>query len=386
MTRAFDAAVIGGGMITHDQLLPSLYQFRRLGLVGSIRICARNRSTLERLAASETLRQAFPEQSFEATTEPYESVLASTAPRQLAVVAVPDPLHRDVILAALRAGLHVCSVKPLVMRAAESEEIEREARSRGLFVGIDYHKRFDDRSLMARRLYRAGRFGEFRLGSACLLEKWSYRHSNFQKWCTVENSDAFCYIGCHYVDLVQFITGLEPVAVSVYAVRDRYPNGNEGYLWTDARVRWSNGACLNVQNALGYPDEGPGSNTQGLTMFCSGGDGGALLRHSDQYRGLEYSFLGGPYAELSPDYFQYVQTGGPGLTPVGYGYRSIERILEACRRVEREPPERRGAVLDEIDGAGILATPGNSRHNERVLEGARTSIHEGGREVKLCEC
>ncbi len=375
----FDVALIGGGMITHDQLLPSLYQLRRLGCIGAIRVCARNRSTLDTLAASETLRQAFPDQTFEATTEPFDRVLAAMPARHLAVIAVPDPLHRDVILAALRANLHVCSVKPLVMTVRESIEIEDEARSRNLFVGIDYHKRFDDRSLMARRLYREQRFGEFRLGTACLLEKWSYRRSNFQNWCTTENSDAFSYIGCHYVDLVQFITGLEPVAVSVYGIRDRYPNGNEGYLWTDARVRWSNGACLNVQNALGYPDEAPGSNTQGLTMYCSGGDGGALLRHSDQYRGLEYSYLGGPYSELSPDYFQYVpMSGGTGLTPVGYGYRSIERIVEACRKVEQDH-----SMLDQIDREGLIATPTNSRHNERVIEAARTSIRDGGREVCL---
>ena len=49
-------------------------------------------------------------------------------------------------------------------------------------VGVEYHKRFDDRSLMARRQYRAGQFGEFRLGTACLMEKWYYRHSNFQNW------------------------------------------------------------------------------------------------------------------------------------------------------------------------------------------------------------
>jgi D-galacturonate reductase len=365
---AFDAVVIGGGMITHDQLLPSLYQLRRLGRIGKIRVCARNAPTLEKLAASEIIRTAFPEQSFEATTEPYESVLKSMAPRQLAVVAVPDPLHRDVILAALEADLHVCAVKPLVMTVADSIAIEQEASKRSLFVGIDYHKRFDDRSLMARRAYREGKFGEFRLGNACLHEKWNYRHSNFQNWCTSENSDAFCYIGCHYVDLVQFITGLEPVAVSVYGLRDRYPNGNEGFLWTDARVRWSNGACLNVQNSLGYPEEGPGSNMQGLTMWCSGNDGGAMIRHSDQYRGIEYSYLGGPYSEPSSDYFQYVPAS-EGLTPVGYGYRSIERIVEACHTGS--------------DENGLIATPANSRHNERVIEAARKSILEGGREINL---
>ncbi len=283
-SMSFDAVVIGGGMITHDQLLPSLYQLQRLGRIGKISVCARNASTLEKLAASETLRAAFPDQSFLSTTEPFETVLKSMEPRQLAVVAVPDPLHRDVIMASLKADLHVCAVKPLVMTVADSLEIEEEASQRGLFVGIDYHKRFDDRSLMARRAYREGKFGEFRLGNACLHEKWNYRHSNFQNWCTWDQSDAFCYIGCHYVDLVQFITGLEPVAVSVCGLRDRYPNGNEGFLWTDARVRWSNGALFNVQNGLGYPEEGPGSNTQGLTMWCAGADGGAMIRHSDQYR------------------------------------------------------------------------------------------------------
>jgi D-galacturonate reductase len=376
--KPFDAVIVGGGMITHDQLLPSLYQLRRLGRIGDIRVCARSAATLQKLAASEVTRAAFPGQTFEPCAGPFEAVLNSMAPRQLAVVAVPDPVHRDVILAALHADLHVCAVKPLVMTVADSVQIESEAGRRRLFVGIDYHKRWDDRSLIARRDYRAGKFGEFRLGTACLHEKWNYRHSNFQNWCTCENSDAFCYIGCHYVDLVHFITGLEPVAVSVYGVRDRYPNGNAGFLWTDARVRWSNGGCLNVQNSLGYPEEGPGSNAQGLTMWCSGANGGAMIRHSDQYRGMEYAYLGGPYSEPSADYFQYVPLGEAGLTPVGYGYRSIERIVDACARVEQDP-----AASAVIDREGILATPANSRHNERVIQAARRSILDGGKEVNL---
>src|SRR5580704_9216894 len=117
----FDAAVIGGGMITHDQLLPSLYQLRRQGWIGAIRVCARNRATLDRLAASETLLKAFPDQAFEMSTEPFGQVLAKAAPRQLAVIALPDPLHGDAILAALRANQHVCSVKPLVMTVREGE-------------------------------------------------------------------------------------------------------------------------------------------------------------------------------------------------------------------------------------------------------------------------
>jgi predicted dehydrogenase len=295
-------------------------------------------------------------------------------------------------MTALRQSQHVCTVKPLVLRHAEAIEIASEARARGLFVGIEYHKRFDDRSRMARRKYRAGLFGEFRLGTACLLEKWYYRHSNFQNWMTRENSDAFTYIGCHYVDLVHFITGLEPTAVSVYGIPDRFPNGSEGFLWTDARVIWNNGACLNVQNALGFPDPAPGTNTQGLTMYCSGAENGALIAHSDQYRGLKYSYIRAGdepgstrYAEPSPDYFQYVEYGGEGLMPVGYGYRSVEAIIETAMRVESESGNlaRKQQLLDEIDQAGLLATPKNSSYNERVIEAARESILNGGRTVQV---
>jgi predicted dehydrogenase len=284
----------------------------------------------------------------------------------------------------------VLSVKPLVLRAAHSVEIERQARARSLLVAVEYHKRFDDRSLLARRRYREGLFGEFKLGTARLLEKWYYRHSNFQNWCTVENSDAFTYIGCHYVDLVHFITGLLPVAVSVWGVRDRYPNGNEGFLWTDARVIWSNGACLNVQNALGFPDEAPGTNIQGLTLYCSGGDRGAWLEHHDQYRGIKYCYTrspGGPgatiYAEPSTDYFQYVDLGGPGLVPVGYGYRSIEYIVKAALAVEAAPEEERPGLLADYDAQGVMATPANSLFNELVIEAGRLSILNDGRMVNI---
>jgi predicted dehydrogenase len=340
-----------------------------MGRIGEIRVNSIVESSLDALETSASITAAFPGFTFTRIAGDYRQAIAGMPPRSIVVVALPDQLHYEAIQCALAAGQHVCSVKPLVLRASESEAIERWSKSRNLFVGIEYHKRFDDRALMARRRYRAGQFGEFKLGTACLMEKWYYRHSNFQNWCTTGNSDAFTYIGCHYVDLVAFITGLEPVAVSLYGIRDKYPNGNEGFLWTDARVMWNNGAALNVQNSLSFPDEAPGSNTQGMTLYCAGAQGGALIAHSDQYRGLKHSPLGGPYTEPSPDYFCYVEYGGPGLKPAGYGYRSVEAIVETCMRVERGE-----ASLEEIDSAGIIATPANSRYNERVIEAARRSI------------
>jgi predicted dehydrogenase len=386
-------------MITHDQILPSVWQMEREGRVAKVAVSAYRYEHLAALAGSATLREAFPGASFdwwpanEGPPQPelFRDAIASLPPGNIVIAAVPDQLHFDVVMAAIRHDQHVCCVKPLVLRYSQAKEIEQAAFERGLVVGIEYHKRFDDRSLMARRKYRAGLFGDFQLGAARLMEKWYYRHSNFQNWCTTENSDAFAYIGCHYVDLVAFITGLEPAAVSVYGIRDRYPNGNEGYLWTDARVIWNNGAALNIQNSLSFPDAAPGPNTQGLTMYCKGGKNGALLDHSDQYRGLKYSYTrasGDPgstlYAEPSPDYFQYLDFGGPGLKPVGYGYRSVEFILDNCMRVAAETDlARRQAMLRVLDAQGILATPANSSYNERLLEAARASILSGGVQIDV---
>jgi predicted dehydrogenase len=386
------ALLAGGGMIAHDQLLPSLYQLERLGKIGEIAVCARRATTLESLAADPAIERAFPLAHFTARPGDYHAVIEALPPHQLVIVALPDSLHYEAVIAALEHDQNVLCAKPLALSVQESLAIERAARERGLLVGIEYHKRFDDRSLMARERYRAGRFGEFRLGSARLLEKWYYRRSNFQEWFDCASSDAFTYIGCHYVDLVHFITGLLPVEVSVYGVRDRFPNGREGWLWSDARVVWNNGACLNVQNALGFPDAAPGTNTQGLTMYCAGDSGGAWIEHSDQYRGLSYCYAEAPagagatqYAEPSPDYFQYVDLGGGGLTPVGYGYRSVAWIVERAIELESDAKtiEERRALLARWDAEGLMATPANSRSNDLVIEAARRSITEGGRAYRI---
>ncbi|HHN73285.1 MAG TPA: hypothetical protein ENK13_04270 [Thermopetrobacter sp.] len=145
-----------------------------------------------------------------------------------------------------------------------------------------------------------------------------------------------------------------------------------------------------MQNALGFPDAAPGTNIQGMTMYCSDGKAGAWIEHDDQYRGIKHCYTKAPsppsvnvYAEPSTDYFQYLDLGGPGLVPVGYGFRSIDFIVRTAVRVESAPPEERPKLLEEIDRAGIMATPANSRYNELVIEAGRLSITNGGREAVI---
>jgi D-galacturonate reductase len=152
---------------------------------------------------------------------------------------------------------------------------------------------------------------------------------------------------------------------------------------------------LSVTDGLGYPDEAAGTNDQGLVMYCESDNGAAILKHDDQYRGVQHGYIdrlaGAMFRFVSPDYFRLVPWDGEGLKPVGYGFESIEALVLAAQRVntaaaglkgEKALAARRG-VLAQIDGRGVLATPGDSWINELVTEAARLSITQNGRSALI---
>ena len=159
---------------------------------------------------------------------------------------------------------------------------------------------------------------------------------------------------------------------------------------------WENGAVLSVINGLGYPDEGAGTNDQGLCMFCEGDE---LRRPSSttttssaaSATATSTAWPGTTFRFVSPDYFRLVPWEGEGLKPVGYGYDSIEALVLAAHRVNaaagglkgKQALTARQRVLAEIDERGVLATPANSWINELVTEAARLSIAQNGRSALI---
>ena len=406
--RSLDVVIIGGGMITYDLLLPSAYHLQRTGYINSIKVCALDSAPLKALKNSKEIQEAFPGQDFEAfpsASEPedkkfpdlYKEVVAGMKPRQLVIVAMPDQLHYPVVMEALRNDQHILCVKPLVLKYEQAAEIEKIAYEKGLFVGVEYHKRFDRRSLMAKRSCELKHFGEFVMGEAKLIEPYYYRSSNFQNWFTCDKTDPFVYIGCHYVDLVYFITGLKPVSVSVSGIRGKFPNGNEGYMWAQGRVRFENGAILSVIDGLGYPDQAAGSNDQSLQMFFEGDGKTGMIKHNDQFRGVEHSYLegigcgGSHFNYVSPDFYKLIPWEGAGYKPIGYGFDSVAASVTMAFQIEEAVQEmgdsdslkKRREMISDIDKKGIIATPGNSYINELVVEAARISILKDGENVDI---
>lgn len=408
MTKGIDITIVGGGMITYDLILPSIYHLQRTGYVNNIKVCALDSVPLRALKNSKEINEAFPGQTFDAfpsLNEPetkkfpelYKRVLQEMDQRQMVIVAMPDQFHYEVVMEALNNNQHVLCVKPLVLQYKQAAEIEKLAFEKGLFVGIEYHKRFDRRSLMARRSFELGHFGKFVMGEAKLIEPYYYRSSNFQNWFTCDKTDPFVYIGCHYVDLVYFITGLKPIEVSVSGIKGRFPNGNEAYLWAHGRVRFENNAILSVIDGLGYPDQAAGSNDQSLQMFFEGEGKTGMIKHNDQFRGVEHSYLdgigcgGSHFNYVSPDFYKLVPWEGMGYKPIGYGFESVAALVHAALGIEnavaglseKDSMLKRREMIKEIDDKGLLATPANSYINELVVEAARMSILSDGLPVTI---
>ena len=92
--------VLGPGMITQLQVLPSLYHLQRLGVVGPLTVCGTRAKSLKALHEDAGHKRAFPGHSFtpvpdyrknEAeSADAYRKVLKQLPPRQCVVVALPD--------------------------------------------------------------------------------------------------------------------------------------------------------------------------------------------------------------------------------------------------------------------------------------------------------
>ena len=191
------------------------------------------------------------------------------------------------------------------------------------------------------------------------------------------------------MDLVYFVTGLRPVAVSAAGVTGSFPNGNVGYLWAHGRVHWENGAILSVSAGLGYPDAGAGSNDQGMTLYCEGDGRTGLIDHDDQNRGVEHAYVaatgpgGSRFNFANPDFFRLAPRDGAGADPIGYGFESMAAAVHSARALCGLSLGERRARLQAIDRQGLMATPLNSGINELVVEAARQSLASAGAAIHI---
>ncbi|HVR75549.1 MAG TPA: Gfo/Idh/MocA family oxidoreductase [Planctomycetota bacterium] len=147
-------------------------------------------------------------------------------------LAVPNILHHDMAMRALRAGKHVLCEKPLAMTSRQSAELVDLARSTRLAAGVCYNVRFYPLNLEARDRVRRGDLGRVFAVNGSYVQDWLFHETDYNWRVLSERGGelrAMADIGTHWIDLVTSLTGLEIEAVladlaTVHKVRRR-PRG-----------------------------------------------------------------------------------------------------------------------------------------------------------------
>ena len=188
----------------------------------------------------------------------WETLIASGT-LDAVIIAVPHPLHSIIAEAALHAGLHALSEKPLDIRLSSARKAVETGKASGQIFAVMLNQRTSPIFQRAREIVRSGRLGELKR-SVWIITNW-YRTQHYYDsgdWRATwlgEGGGVLLNQAPHNLDLWQWICGM-PVEVTARCDMARYHHIE---VEDDATlmVRYANGASGIFITSTG---EYPGTN------------------------------------------------------------------------------------------------------------------------------
>src|SRR5262249_39604861 len=134
------------------------------------------------------------------------------------VVATPDALHHEAVMACARLGKHVLCEKPLGTGARQAYEMWAAYRGSGLGHFVPYWTRYVPVFARARALVAAGLLGEVR----AVVYRWHNPRPpdmpfTWRDDVTLSAGGSIADVGSHAYDMVRWILGREATRVLAHA-------------------------------------------------------------------------------------------------------------------------------------------------------------------------
>ncbi|GAA3407902.1 Gfo/Idh/MocA family protein [Paenibacillus hodogayensis] len=141
-------------------------------------------------------------------------------------INAPSDAHKEIALAAARAGKHLFCEKPLALTLADSRDMLEAAEAAGVKHMIGFNYRFAPAVQLARKLIAEGRLGRIHHFRAVFLQDWIMDPAFPLVWRLdkkVAGSGAHGDLGAHLIDLARFLVGelKEVVGMSETFVKER---------------------------------------------------------------------------------------------------------------------------------------------------------------------
>ena len=126
-------------------------------------------------------------------------------------ICTPNDLHFPMARDALKAGKHVVCEKPLATTAGEAGQLVELAEKSGLVNAVHFNIRFYPLMAHIRDMIASGELGEIYSIHGSYLQDWLFYPTDYNWRLEPERSGqsrAIADIGSHWMDLVEFISGL----------------------------------------------------------------------------------------------------------------------------------------------------------------------------------
>lgn len=141
-------------------------------------------------------------------------------------INAPSNAHKEIALAAAKAGKHIFCEKPLALNLADSREMLEAADAAGIKHMIGFNYRFSPAVRLAKRLIESGRLGQIYHFRAWFLQDWILDPEFPLVWRLqkeVAGSGSHGDLGAHLIDLAHFLVGdvQEVIGMSETFVKER---------------------------------------------------------------------------------------------------------------------------------------------------------------------
>lgn len=262
------------------------------------------------------------------------------------VVALPNHLHEEAVIAAAAAGKSVLVTKPLGRNAAESLRMLQACEKAGVFHGYLEDLCYTPKTLKALESVRQGTLGKILWVRS--RETHSGPHSDWFWTKEYSGGGAIIDLGCHCIEIARGFIGkdIRPVEVSCWGDTQVHPIEAEDH--AIGLVRYENGAIGQFEvswcfrGGMDLRDEVAGTEgtvwlnhwlRTGFEMFTATGQQGYVAEKTDSNTGWlfpvgdECNELG--YDHMFTDMFDALDGGKPPRETLYDGY-VVNAIIDAC--------------------------------------------------------
>jgi predicted dehydrogenase len=132
---------------------------------------------------------------------------------------LPNDLHAEWSIRALRAGKHVLCEKPMALNAAEVTAMIEAAEAGRVRLTEGFMYKFHPQIPKTLEILGSGKIGEPRSIHSSFTCRFGRDHSNY-RWSPAQGGGALYDVGCYTISIARLMFGAEPAAVTAAARLD----------------------------------------------------------------------------------------------------------------------------------------------------------------------